>query len=415
MSTPAIIVRDIGKQFLVRPTISRKDTLAGTAADNLRHLSQRFFGLFNRQSAVTFKAAREFWALRDVSFEVQKGEVLGIIGWNGSGKSTLLKILARITPPTEGEADIAGRVGSLLEIGTGFHSELTGRENTFLSGTILGMKEHEISARFDEIVDFSGVGDFIDTPVKHYSSGMYLRLAFAVAAHLRTEILMIDEVLAVGDAAFQKKCIDKMSEVSSEGRTVLFVSHNLGIVSRLCNRGLLLDNGKVAANGPVTEVVATYGRMVEAREEEISLNRAEGIIISNLKVQPDGLCLETSTPLSFSFRMVIQKTYWNLFVQLGITTPEGLTLVLDSINSEHRPELRNPGRYKIEITLPALWLRPMIYSSRIKVIAHPEAGSTERFYSEWVDIAVKGGVHVESAAARVLTPLSQWHIQAEAD
>jgi lipopolysaccharide transport system ATP-binding protein len=200
----------------------------------------------------------KFWALRDVSFEIQPGEVVGIIGRNGAGKSTLLKILSRITEPTAGYADITGRVGSLLEVGTGFHPELTGKENVYLNGAILGMTRSEITRKFDEIVDFSAVEKFIETPVKHYSSGMRLRLAFAVAAHLEPEILIIDEVLAVGDAAFQRKCLDKMQNISEHGRTVLFVSHNMPAITRLCERTILLDQGNVIADGPSETVVGAY-------------------------------------------------------------------------------------------------------------------------------------------------------------
>ena len=354
----------------------------------------------------------EFWALRDVTFEVLRGQVLGIIGRNGSGKSTLLKVLSRITPPTEGEAAIVGRVGSLLEIGTGFHSELTGRENIFLSGTILGMKQQEIGQRFDEILAFSGVEQFIDTPVKHYSSGMYLRLAFAVAAHLRTEILLIDEVIAVGDAAFQKKCIDKMSDVAHEGRTVLFVSHNLGAVSRLCQCGLLLDAGRVAAQGSIGEVVASYGRLVAARDEETVASRREWVEVRGLLVGPADSSIDPSTLLRFSFCLEIRKVYWNVFVQLGLTTPEGLNLLLEAADSEQFPELGRPGLHSVEISLPALWLRPRIYAARIKVIAHPEGGSTERYYSEWVEITVEGGKDIEGVSDRVLAPRSEWRVRA---
>ena len=198
------------------------------------------------------------WALKDVSFEIKRGEVVGIIGRNGAGKSTLLKILSRITEPTEGQAAIYGRVGSLLEVGTGFHPELTGRENIYLNGAILGMRRAEIERKFDEIVVFSGVEKFIDTPVKHYSSGMYLRLAFAVAAHLEPEILLVDEVLAVGDAQFQKKCLGKMADVAQAGRTVLFVSHNMGAIHHLCPRSILLEQGRIAMVGATAEVIRHY-------------------------------------------------------------------------------------------------------------------------------------------------------------
>jgi len=198
------------------------------------------------------------WALKDINFEVKQGEVLGIIGKNGAGKSTLLKILSRVTTPTVGEIKVKGRIASLLEVGTGFHPELTGRENIFLNGAILGMSKQEIRSKFDEIVDFSGVERYIDTPVKRYSSGMYVRLAFAVAAHLEPEILIVDEVLAVGDAEFQKKCLGKMKDVSGQGRTVLFVSHNMGAIQSLCTRGLCMNNGRVSLDGKIDEVVSHY-------------------------------------------------------------------------------------------------------------------------------------------------------------
>lgn len=203
---------------------------------------------------------REFWALNDVSFEMKRGEVVGIVGRNGAGKSTLLKVLSRITDPTGGVAKVFGRVGSLLEVGTGFHPELTGRENVYLNGAILGMRRREIDRQFDEIVDFAEVERFIDTPVKHYSSGMYVRLAFAVAAHLEPEVLIVDEVLAVGDAVFQRKCLGKMNNVAQAGRTVIFVSHNLAAVDTLCSRALLLDKGSLRSSGPTSEVLASYLR-----------------------------------------------------------------------------------------------------------------------------------------------------------
>jgi len=204
------------------------------------------------------RVSTTFWALQDVSFEVSEGDIVGIIGNNGAGKSTLLKILSRVTEPTLGEADLHGRVASLLEVGTGFHPELTGRENIFLNGAILGMRRAEIARKFDEIVSFSEIEQFIETPVKHYSSGMYLRLAFAVAAHLEPEILLIDEILAVGDAAFQQKCLGKMDEVAGSGRTVIFISHNLDAIQRLCPRCVLMDHGRIIADGPTDAIVSRY-------------------------------------------------------------------------------------------------------------------------------------------------------------
>jgi lipopolysaccharide transport system ATP-binding protein len=236
---------------------------------------------------------RQFWALRDVSFEVRRGEVVGIIGRNGAGKSTLLKILSRITEPTEGQADLCGRVGSLLEVGTGFHPELTGRENIFLNGAILGMRRGEIARKFDEIAAFAEVEQFIDTPVKYYSSGMYLRLGFAVAAHLEPEILVIDEVLAVGDAGFQKKCLGKMGEVARGGRTVLFVSHNMAAVRNLCHRGVLLGGGRIQASGPTGTVVQTYLKSTQGTSGQFTtsgrrLQPANAEIVS-ARLEKDGM------------------------------------------------------------------------------------------------------------------------------
>ena len=229
----AISARSLAKAYTIRHAGPPATTLAEA-------LVRRFRRPFRRDQR------EEFWALKDVSFDVKRGEVVGIIGRNGAGKSTLLKILSRITEMTEGEVDLYGRVGSLLEVGTGFHQELTGRENVFLSGTILGMTRAEIRRQFDEIVDFAGVERFLDTPVKRYSSGMYVRLAFAVAAHLRSEILIVDEVLAVGDAEFQKKCLGKMKGLSTDGRTVLFVSHSMHSVALLCHTTIVLQDGRVS-------------------------------------------------------------------------------------------------------------------------------------------------------------------------
>jgi lipopolysaccharide transport system ATP-binding protein len=216
---------------------------------------------------------RELWALKDVSFEVNRGEVVGVIGRNGAGKSTVLKVLSRVTQPTSGTARIRGRLGSLLEVGTGFHPELTGRENIYLKGVLMGMSRREVARRFDEIVAFAEVDQFLDTPVKRYSSGMYVRLAFAVAAHLEPEILIVDEVLAVGDAAFQKKCLGRMGNIARSGRTILFVSHNMGVIQNLCDRALLLAGGRLVEAGPCAEVVAAYMSMgAEARQSGASLD-----------------------------------------------------------------------------------------------------------------------------------------------
>jgi lipopolysaccharide transport system ATP-binding protein len=251
--------------------------MAGEFAIRIDGLGKRFQLGEDRSMFGRLRAApeRDFWALRGVSLDVARGEVLGIIGRNGAGKSTLLRILARITEPTTGCATIHGRVGSLLEVGTGFHPELSGRENVFLNGAILGMRRREIAARFDEIVEFSGIGRFLDTPVKRYSSGMRVRLAFAVAAHLEPEILIVDEVLAVGDAEFQRRCLGKMRDVSGHGRTVLFVSHNLAALRSLCTRAVWLDAGRVAGEGAPERVIDAYLEAAESRVERPIAERAD--------------------------------------------------------------------------------------------------------------------------------------------
>ena len=256
MSDTIIQVRELGKRYrLDRPAASQQ-TLVETIQHRSRQAARWIRGLGRRRERA--EATRDFWALRGVSFDVKQGEVVGIIGRNGAGKSTLLKILSRITDPTEGRAIIHGRVASLLEVGTGFHPELTGRENIHLNGSILGMSRREIKAKFNQIVEFSGIEKFLDTPIKRYSSGMTVRLAFSVAAHLDPHVLVIDEVLAVGDAEFQKKCLGKMNEVARGGRTVLFVSHNLAAISSLCNRCVLMQRGAVAAIGATEQVVQKY-------------------------------------------------------------------------------------------------------------------------------------------------------------
>jgi lipopolysaccharide transport system ATP-binding protein len=259
VSDIAIKVEGLGKQYRIGSGGGRssyksvRDVITQTALAPARRLKNIVRGDGSHHSG-----SERFWALKDVSFEVKHGEVLGVIGRNGAGKSTLLKVLTRITEPTEGEVRIRGRVGSLLEVGTGFHPELTGRENVYLNGAILGMHRREIASKFDEIVAFAEVEKFIDTPVKRYSSGMYLRLAFSVAAHLEPEILLVDEVLAVGDAAFQKKCLGKMGDVAQQGRTVLFVSHNMAAVDSLCRRGLVLNQGQTKFLGSQTDAIGEY-------------------------------------------------------------------------------------------------------------------------------------------------------------
>lgn len=254
---PIIQVQNISKKYLISHHRGSYVALRDVLSTIARH-PFRFFRSKAREAA-GLKKKEDFWALKDISFEVNKGDIVGVIGHNGAGKSTLLKILSQITPPTTGEIRIHGRVGSLLEVGTGFHPELTGRENVYLNGSILGMTRAEIERKFSDIVEFAGIEKFLDTPVKYYSSGMYVRLAFSVAAHVEPEVLIIDEVLAVGDAEFQKKCLGKMEEVTQkEGRTILFVSHNMGAIQSICNRCILLSEGKIAYDGTPEEAIKRY-------------------------------------------------------------------------------------------------------------------------------------------------------------
>lgn len=266
---PVLEIRNISKKFQI-----------GTSSGPYLSIRESLFKRGKKTSA-----SKDFWALQDVSFDVEPGESIAIVGKNGAGKSTLLKILSKITPPTKGKIVSRGRVASLLEVGTGFHPELTGKENVYLNGSILGLKKSEINARYDEIVDFAGVEQFLNTPLKRYSSGMQLRLAFAVAAHLEPEILVIDEVLAVGDAAFQKKCLGKMNEVSKSGRTILFVSHNMGAVSKLCTRAVLLKNGMVQDIGTTDHIVETY-----LKDSGVSDNAT--VIVDNTSTQSSWLINE---------------------------------------------------------------------------------------------------------------------------
>jgi homopolymeric O-antigen transport system ATP-binding protein len=297
----------LGKKYVIGHQAEREPYVA--LRDVIAQKAQRF-----GRSSMDFVRGRgvspgsiteEFWALRDVNFEVTRGEVVGVIGRNGAGKSTLLKILSRITEPSEGRVTIEGRVASLLEVGTGFHPELTGRENIFLNGAVLGMTRAEIRRKFDQIVAFAEVERFLDTPVKRYSSGMYVRLAFAVAAHLDPEIIIIDEVLAVGDAEFQRKCLGKMSEIAGAGRTVLFVSHNMAAVQTLCPRTIYLASGVVAGNGVTTEIISRYlesplSRMVNAQANPICLQ--DGLMLQPLEFTPEVIRSGDSLDIKISFR-----------------------------------------------------------------------------------------------------------------
>ena len=311
-----------------------------------------------------------FLALKDVSFTVEKGEVLGIIGRNGAGKSTLLKILSRITPPTEGEIILNGRVGSLLEVGTGFHPELTGRENIFLNGSMLGMSKQEIKEKFDDIVNFSGIGEFLDTPVKRYSSGMYVRLAFAVAAHLEPDILVIDEVLAVGDIEFQKKCLGKMQEVTNnDGRTVLFVSHNMGAIKQLCTRTILLDDGKVVFAGDTDEAIKLYIKN-GSQQGKLSSKSFNGTLVSELQfsevyvndLSNQEINLPPSEEIKFSVKGYCEKDIPSFRITFSVFKDD---IRLFSLHDTQYGELLPKGNFSSQVKVPAFFLRPGDYTLAI--------------------------------------------------
>jgi lipopolysaccharide transport system ATP-binding protein len=318
-----------------------------------------------------------FWALDNVSFEVKEGEVLGIIGRNGAGKSTLLKILSQVTTPTSGQIKIKGRIASLLEVGTGFNPEMTGRENVFLNGAILGMTKAEIRKTFDEIVAFSGVEEFIDTPVKRYSSGMYVRLAFAVAAHLEPEILIVDEVLAVGDVEFQKKCLGKMKDVAGHGRTILFVSHNMGALSKLCSKGVLLESGKVKLIGSADACISSY----LSRDKEISLesfsNRSpienQKLLIKRLRIKTNehnnSIVLNNANEISLEvlFEVLSPGSSYAISFEL-IDSQDAAVMCSTSLDSRPAKDLgtyQALGEYAAEVKLPAHWLRTGQYFIRV--------------------------------------------------
>jgi lipopolysaccharide transport system ATP-binding protein len=349
MTQPAIQVEALSKQYRLGQT---------------RTLRERLVGMLRGGGG----EASSFWALRDVSLSLNPGEVLGLIGRNGAGKSTLLKVMSRITDPTQGQIMIRGRVASLLEVGTGFHPELTGRENIFLNGTILGMKRAEIKRRFDEIVGFAEIGKFLDTPVKRYSSGMYVRLAFAVAAHLEPEVLLIDEVLAVGDAAFQRKCLGKMGEVAQRGRTVVFVSHNMSAINRICQRALWLDQGRIKADGPTADVVQSYLSADVSRNStvhfELSPERdgqITAVEVLNPKMQPSH-CVLADDPFSIRVSYRLSNPCRQYRVGIVLRLPDG-TEVYGSASSDMTGRLWDgaAGAHAAHMTIPAGLLSPGHY------------------------------------------------------
>ena len=364
MSVPAVRIQNLGKRY----------NIGAPEAEGRRRirmpLAARWAALRGGRASI--------WALRNVSFDVQAGEVIGLIGRNGAGKSTLLKILSRITYPTEGSAELHGRVGSLLEVGTGFHTELTGRENIFLNGAILGMSRAEVVRKFDEIIEFSGVEKFLDTPVKRYSTGMYLRLAFAVAAHLEPEILLVDEVLAVGDAAFQRKCLGKMSEVGSQGRTVIFVSHNMAALSHLCGSAVMLDGGEVVEIGPTEHVIHRYLQTMEQSGSIRLSDRTDRFGGDRLRITRVSLADENgnateslrtgrAATISLDYESPTGESFRNVFVRIYIESTYGEVVAAfeTRLVGEDFPSIESHGRFVCSI--PRVPLQPGTYPFTVYV------------------------------------------------
>jgi len=385
MSQPIISVEGLGKRYLLSHQ-KRHDTLRDSLTQSVR-------GFFKRGSAAA-AAREEFWALRDVSFQVNQGDVVGIIGRNGAGKSTLLKILSRITEPTTGRAVIRGRVASLLEVGTGFHPELSGRENIYLNGAILGMSRAEITRKFDEIVAFAEVERFLDTQVKHYSSGMYVRLAFAVAAHLEPEILIVDEVLAVGDAAFQNKCLSKLNEVTTQhGRTVMIVSHNMDSILRLCRSAIVLARGRVDYSGPTQGAVARYAHVQNQQTHELDLRTpirppwVRGNLTLRQITHLDSAAPPWTVPFAGTFAFVCDLTghgttkEWQLF--LAFFSVSGIEVA--ATQSLPFPSVANGAEFRLNCRFENFRLTPGTYLVNVGVRAD---GQMEDFVTEAIRVEV---------------------------
>lgn len=379
MTDYAIKVDNVSKVYRIGLKNTRNDSVATGVANFLRSPLTNYrkyrslYKFSDAELSNEYSGEDILWALRDVSFTVRSGEVVGIIGINGAGKSTLLKVISRITPPTVGNISIRGRVSSLLEVGTGFHPELSGRENVFLNGTILGMRKTEVDAKFDEIVDFAGIEQFLDTPVKRYSSGMRVRLAFAVAAHLEPEILIVDEVLAVGDAEFQKKCLNKMEDVGKEGRTVLFVSHNMAAVTRLCRRGILLSAGSVIDDGDAHSIVSSYltsGLGTTSAREWPDASKAPGdesVRIRAIRVvNAEGEVSEgfdIRKPVGLQMEYEVLASDKPLMPYFRLANDEGV-IIFSTIDQDFRwhDEPRPPGRYVSTAWIPGNFLSEgMVY------------------------------------------------------
>ncbi|MFZ1924404.1 MAG: ABC transporter ATP-binding protein [Xanthobacteraceae bacterium] len=362
----AVSVEGLAKSYLIghETGANGRDSFREMLVRSARGLGRTVSAMAHGRHLVAGDTVEEFWALKDVSFDVKRGEVIGVIGRNGAGKSTLLKILSRITEPTRGRVVIRGQVASLLEVGTGFHPELTGRENIFLNGAILGMARAEIKARFDEIVDFAEVERFLDTPVKRYSSGMYVRLAFAVAAHLEPEILIVDEVLAVGDVVFQKKCLGKMQKVADSGRTVLLVSHNMQTVAGLTERSILLESGSATAVGPSEEVInrylANHASNTAIYQKQPAQTHPEFTYV-RLRSSGPGALQKHGAPMAIDIEIFTPEPIRNAAVSFQIFTAMNQAVIHVLALDSELPMLREPGRHVLTCTFPHLQLFPGHY------------------------------------------------------
>jgi len=382
MSNIAISVENLSKKYVIGE-LERYYTIR----DSLTHLLNYPLRLLNKKE-IEEKEKEFIWALKDISFEVQHGDIVGIIGRNGAGKSTLLKILSRITSPTEGVVKLNGRVGSLLEVGTGFHPELTGRENIFLNGSILGMSKKEIERKFDEIVDFAEIEKFLDTPVKRYSSGMYVRLAFAVAAHMEPEILVVDEVLSVGDIQFQKKCLGKMKEVSAKGRTVMFVSHNMPTISSLCEKSMLLESGRIVKIDKTSDVILSYYNEGENSSASASFTNNGKIVgdefaslisatIFNQRTSEISSDINIDEPLKVSMCFKIHKKEKKIFVpNFHFYTVDG---VCAFVSSKKANNILSKGEYVAECHIPENFLNEGTYYVGLALSSF-ESGVTVHFF-----------------------------------
>jgi len=373
----AIKVENLSKKYVIRHEnkTARYDTLSESLINTCQNLVAKLRHPFDAAKADP-QAHEEFWALKDLNFEITHGDRVGIIGRNGAGKSTLLKVLSRITEPTRGRIYINGRIASLLEVGTGFHPELSGRENIYLNGAILGMSRKETKIKFDEIVAFAEVEKFLDTPVKRYSSGMYVRLAFSVAAHLEPEILVVDEVLAVGDAQFQKKSLGKMKEVGNEGRTVLFVSHNMGAINTLCNKAILLDEGALVLYETVDEVISKYMHHKTAEsgctyvnDNEVGADVKAGIIAASI-LGPEGkpthtLLVDQVGSIHLTWKLNVSVTYMRIGVEIIDSAGAIIFSSMDTDSTDWLGKLREPGIYNEIMTMPAYMLMPGLYTVKV--------------------------------------------------